>query len=411
MRSSKLRVLTCATLAVGTEVTDGQILDRNSAWISEKLVSAGLRVLEHRAVPDDHEEIEFALRALASRVDLLFVTGGLGPTSDDFTRILIAKVFAKPLEFDENSWEHIVSQLGARGIAAREIQKQQCYFPRGSRILKNTEGTANAFCFSDPPSGAPSLKVFALPGPPHEVKAVWDAHIESEMALLTPPELREKLKVLRCLGLGESSVAEIVEPLVAGSVLRVGYRAQAPYVEVKLWYNETNCSIAIERVNQIAFALQQWLVNRDDENAADALLEMAKSEKVQFDDFSTEGELSARVFSRIQEQGIRGHLCGLNLNTHIEGESLAQVSRVPTEVPADGPTEGVAGATGAGQTYIRLLPDVNLNIWKIHFSSKGKMRSPIIINPPFNYQIFSSRGKKFITEKVLLVVAELLNQK
>jgi len=92
--------LRAATLAVGTEVVDGQITDRNSGWISQMVSEAGVQVIEHRAVADDRQDISRALKELSERADLLFVTGGLGPTSDDFTRELISEVFNKPLEFD-----------------------------------------------------------------------------------------------------------------------------------------------------------------------------------------------------------------------------------------------------------------------------------------------------------------------
>ncbi|HVK61905.1 MAG TPA: molybdopterin-binding protein, partial [Bdellovibrionales bacterium] len=89
-----------ATLAVGTELTDGQVLDRNSAWLSRKLAAAGLEVIEHRAVADDRKTISVALGEITRKVSHLFVTGGLGPTSDDFTREVLADYFGRPLKFD-----------------------------------------------------------------------------------------------------------------------------------------------------------------------------------------------------------------------------------------------------------------------------------------------------------------------
>ena len=117
-----------ATLAVGTEVTDGQIVDRNSAMLSQLVIDLGFSVIEHRAVPDDRPLILDALNELGSKVDIIFVTGGLGPTSDDFTRELIADYVSQKLIFNEESWQHVVTTLKSRGVAAREIQKQQCYF-------------------------------------------------------------------------------------------------------------------------------------------------------------------------------------------------------------------------------------------------------------------------------------------
>src|SRR5438445_499366 len=93
-------------------------------------------------------------------------------------------------------------------------------------------GTANAFTFTQ----VPRPRVFALPGPPGEIAAVWEAHLAAEIDRIVPFESREVLRVLRFIGRGESQIAETVEEIVKGSGLKIGYRAHLPYVEVKVWY-------------------------------------------------------------------------------------------------------------------------------------------------------------------------------
>ena len=114
-----------ATLAIGTEITDGDVVDQNSAWLSVRLVDMGFAVSEHRSVPDSRAAILAAVRELAKSNQLLFVTGGLGPTSDDFTREIIAEAAGLPLELSEDSWSRIQLLLESRGVEATETQKRQ----------------------------------------------------------------------------------------------------------------------------------------------------------------------------------------------------------------------------------------------------------------------------------------------
>jgi molybdenum cofactor synthesis domain-containing protein len=151
-------------LGIGTELVDGQIVNKNAAWISEKLKKIGLTTALHLVVPDDKKLILEALDFCAQYADLMFVTGGLGPTTDDFTREVISTWTNLELKFDEDSWQHIKDRLEPRGYVVKDIQRQQCFYPAGSVVLKNSEGTANAFYLE-----AKDKKIFVLPGPPREM--------------------------------------------------------------------------------------------------------------------------------------------------------------------------------------------------------------------------------------------------
>lgn len=373
-----------ATLAVGTELTDGQIIDRNSAWISERLVSAGVSVVEHRAVADDRSDIERALRELASRVDLLFVTGGLGPTSDDITRDLIAKVAEQPLEFHDESWSHLRAQLEARGIKARDIQKQQCFFPVGARILKNPAGTANAFEVPLP-SGT---KLYALPGPPLEIAAVWEVGLASEIESLVPIEERDELRIYRCLGRGESQVAEVVEELIKDSVLRVGYRANLPYIEVKLWYARADAEKATRALEAVESALREWIVNRDDEDAIDAIVGRASRAPIRIVDGATGGVLQERLNQRLRDRRL------LDVVTD---------TKVETILGADVESKSAFAPEALG---IRLYANAISNSWRVTIQFPGQKALVLEERPPFQYKVLSDRGRKYITEKTFVLVTQ-----
>lgn len=250
-----------SVLGIGTELVDGQIVNKNGAWISEKLKNLGLTTKLHLVVPDERKLISEALDYCGQYSDLMFVTGGLGPTSDDFTREMIAEWTGLELKWDEGSWQHIKERLEPRGYVVKDIQRQQCYFPEGSRVIKNVEGTANAFFIE-----AKGKKIFVLPGPPREIESVWNADIAAwlnkSIAGLDPYITRH----WDTIGMGESDVATLVEQALANVNVEKGYRVHLPYVEVKMSFyksQEEKMRIHVENVTE---ALRAITVTRDQQD-------------------------------------------------------------------------------------------------------------------------------------------------
>lgn len=226
--------LRTAILAIGTELTSGQIVNRNASWISQKLARHGIVTREHATVPDDRAQILDALGRLAREAGVLFLTGGLGPTSDDFTRVVLAEKLGLPLEWDEDSWVFIQDRLGRRGINAQEIQKQQCYYPQGSRILTNRQGTAHAFMVE-----AEGVFYVCLPGPPREIEAVWEDHLEPWLTARFPQADPWITRSWEILGQPESEVATRAVAALRGCPYEFAYRVHLPYVEFKLSYRKS----------------------------------------------------------------------------------------------------------------------------------------------------------------------------
>lgn len=261
-----------AILAIGTEITNGQILNRNASWISEQLLRHGLQVLFHRTVGDDRSLIRGELAELESKVDLLFVTGGLGPTTDDFTRDCISEWAARPLEWNEESWAWIEDRFKQRGLRVHEFQRQQCFFPKGSRILHNHQGTAHGFTFHLPNKGfsRTGLHVFVLPGPPREVDAVWSNGIQPWIAEQYRHLDRWLVTSWDCLGVGESEVAHRVENALENCPFEKGYRVHVPYVEFKLSYPQTRQAEAQLWLHKVEEVLGDLIVARNGEDPAAA---------------------------------------------------------------------------------------------------------------------------------------------
>ena len=280
-----------AILAVGTELTAGQILNRNAGWISEKLKSAGMLTELHLTVPDDRKLILESIQFCVDRADLIFITGGLGPTSDDFTRELVSQWRGLALEFDPGSWQHINERLNARGYQVGEIQRQQCYFPKGSHILKNSQGTANAFCLKKD-----SKTFYVLPGPPREIMSIWDDFIASDIKTLTKSIDRHQTLSWDTMGFGESQIAERVEKIAGSSGFEIGYRVHLPYVEVKFSFFESERERAMSFAEKIDHDLSDCTVTKNGEDILRTLVgRLAKFESVEIYDSVTGGILWQRL--------------------------------------------------------------------------------------------------------------------
>jgi nicotinamide-nucleotide amidase len=378
-----------ATLAIGTELTDGQVVDRNSAWLSRKMVASGLEVLEHRTVPDDRREIAIALGEISRKVSHLFVTGGLGPTSDDFTREVIADYFGRALQFDENSWQRIVARFRERGVEARPIQRQQCYFPRDAEILENPAGTANAFRFKVVRHGQPSLNVYVMPGPPAEIAAVWDLHYKTAIDQIVPISQRSELYILRTLGRGESEIAEIVEKEIEGKGIRVGYRAHLPYIEVKLWFKQTQRPLMKPITDTLEKKLSASLVSLGDEDLADGLVQALRAgESISIDDSATMGIFQARVAERLGADSGKG---SISILTRWPAKAEDGLDSKQTLVSL---TEEGAGDTGQ---------------WHLRVKNAHGKSWDLAVQPTSIYKFGSERGRRYFTEKAFhLLKTEIL---
>lgn len=288
-----------AILAIGTELCLGQTTNRNAAWLGAHLHEAGLFAPWHRTVPDDRELIRRELADLCQSAEILIVTGGLGPTSDDFTRNCIAEFFSLDLEWNESAWGRLQKRLRERGVPVREIHRQECYFPQGAQTIANDRGTAEGFSlFVEGPGRLEA--VFVLPGPPAEVASVFQNGVRPAMARWQNRLNPLIVKAWNCLGLVESEVAEKIEAAIPDCPFEKGYRVHVPYVEFKLSYSLDQEPLAAPWLKKVEQILGPWIALRDQEDAAQRWLRAVEwfplPLPIHLDDQITQGRLPRRIF-------------------------------------------------------------------------------------------------------------------
>ncbi len=221
-------------IATGTEVTSGQIVNTNSSWIAQKLVSCNFEVQRHIAVDDNKERILQSLILSHEEADLVIVTGGLGPTTDDLSRKIVADWANLELQFDETEWERIQYRLKTLEVLPREGHKWQAYFPQGATTFVNHAGTASGFSIQITKNQKSTVFWF-LPGPPFEIQKIWEDHLK-DVLIRIGPQKNTNLHSWSFIDLAESELAHVVEPLLSThNQLTIGYRASPPIVELKVW--------------------------------------------------------------------------------------------------------------------------------------------------------------------------------
>ncbi len=159
--------MTAEIITIGDELLIGQIVDTNSAWIGEQLSLTGIKVHQISSISDDEKHILEALAEAEKRVDLVLITGGLGPTKDDITKKTLCKYFNTRLIIHEDILEKIKIFFDRRGFKMSEVNVQQAALPENCTIIPNPVGTASGMWFEK------NNTVFvSMPGIPHEMKRI-----------------------------------------------------------------------------------------------------------------------------------------------------------------------------------------------------------------------------------------------
>jgi len=205
-----------AILGIGDELVRGQTLDTNSKLLSERLMLAGIEPVEHVTVGDDLAALTDALRRLCVRAPLVVCTGGLGPTDDDLTRDALAAVLGDELVEDEVALGWLIERLRSRGREVSAAQRLQALRPRTAECVRNDFGTApGLFATVTNAVGLAHARsdVFCLPGPPGELKPMWDALVVPR--LQAEPGVTIRTRFLKLIGLPEAEAASRVPGIMA----------------------------------------------------------------------------------------------------------------------------------------------------------------------------------------------------
>jgi nicotinamide-nucleotide amidase len=217
-------------LNTGTELLFGSVINTHLSFLAQQLFPLGQRVQRQLTIPDGNS-IRDAITESATRCDVILITGGLGPTSDDLTREIVSELTGRPLRYDDSIFQKISERFKRRGLKMTDRTARQAFVPEGAAVLPNDHGTAPGLHIAAR-NGIPHL--FLLPGPPRELRPMFKTYA---LPILRPLIGNHDLHATtyRTTGLGESQVERVVgDRLLAIPGLELGYCARMGEVDVRV---------------------------------------------------------------------------------------------------------------------------------------------------------------------------------
>lgn len=196
-----------AILTVGTEILFGQIVNTNTAFLSQQLNLLGFDVLYHYSVGDNSDRLDALLDEIFDKCDLVITTGGLGPTEDDLTKEIICSHFDDTLIMNEESLNHIKDMAVKRGRALTENNYKQALLPSKATVFQNSCGSAPGFALEHE-----GKFIICMPGPPHEMSAMWEISALPYLKRFTNDYLY--YRIIRTFGVGESRLETMLLNLI-----------------------------------------------------------------------------------------------------------------------------------------------------------------------------------------------------
>ncbi len=219
-------------IAVGSEMLTPERIDTNSLYLTGELNNLGVEVKTKSVIGDDLDRLSDAVRRAISRSEIVILSGGLGPTEDDVTRQAVAQALDRKLIFHPDIAEALAQRFAQFKRAMAEINKRQAFVVEGAHILPNDRGTAPGQWIEE--SGSIAM---LLPGPPYELKAMFERQCLPRLTRLVPRQIIRTL-CLRVTGMGESDLDQLIAPiykkyanpattiLAAGGDLQIHLRAR-----------------------------------------------------------------------------------------------------------------------------------------------------------------------------------------
>jgi nicotinamide-nucleotide amidase len=220
--------MTLETISTGDEIIRGHSTDTNAPWLAARLGREGIFRRFHTLVGDDLDGLASAFRTAADRSDLVLVTGGLGPTEDDWTRRAAAKALGVGTVFRKDLWEALVLRFATLKREITESQKLQAYIPEGATVIPNRLGTAPGFSIEL--SGA---RLHFLSGVPREMEVMFTEHVLPEILAARPPSAADH-RVIPTFGKAEAFVNDALGDVLLRTDASVGMTADYGTIRVTI---------------------------------------------------------------------------------------------------------------------------------------------------------------------------------
>jgi len=266
-------------ITIGNELITGVQVDTNGSYLAERLHSRGISVQRIISVGDDAEAIAHAIRESMERADIVLVTGGLGPTSDDITTEVAARFLKRTLTFHRETWEHIKNLIGSLGLEMTDGQKKQAYFPEGAEVVPNLIGTAPGFLVKED-----NTLLFILPGVPREMKKMMEDTILPRVEREWDDRRQYRSRTLMVFGITESKADELLKDIPRNNEdMHLAFLPHYPEIRIRITVHGINSQESDEKLNhwknEIRKRLGPYIFGVDGESMEEVVGNLLRKEK------------------------------------------------------------------------------------------------------------------------------------
>lgn len=346
--------MTVELLSVGTEILLGNIVNTNAAYLAERCAALGLSCYHQSVVGDNEKRLEDAIRLALSRSDIVILGGGLGPTKDDLTKEVTAKVFGKELYEDEHTKERIAECFRQmRSGRVTDNNWKQALVPEGAVVVDNHNGTAPGLIIEEGDKTA-----ILLPGPPNELKPMFEESVAPYLNDRQPEGIYSKM--VKLCGIGESKaeteVSDLMEKQTNPTIAPYAKTGEVHFRVTARAKSSEEAEIFMKPVTEELYKRFEKLIYTEDENITleEAVVNILKEKgyTVTTAESCTGGRLAARIMN------VPGASCAYNEGyitysneakkklLGVKKETLDEFGAVSRQTAAE-MAEGAAKAAGA----------------------------------------------------------------
>jgi len=241
-------------IATGTELLSGGVLDTNSLFLAEELMLCGIETAFKTIVGDDEKDMEETIRRALERVDAVIITGGIGPTEDDITRKVIAKIVKRRLVLNEEALKAIHARLAGRGREHATSSDRQALLPAGARMLANPVGIAPGFYLDEE-----GRFLAVLPGVPSEMEAMFSEGLRPVLEERFGNRSFIRRRILRTATLSESAVNQALQDILKQEPRIAGLTAKETGVDIRIVVRESSAERSQAIIQKIEKTVRERL--------------------------------------------------------------------------------------------------------------------------------------------------------
>ncbi len=265
-------------ISIGDELLIGQTVNTNASWMGDQLLNIGIQVKWVTTIGDDRSHLIDALKTAESRADSILVTGGLGPTHDDITKMVMTEYFNDELILSEKLLEQVKERFRIRNVPMVKVNEEQALVPKSAEIIENKLGTAAGMVFT-----RNEKRFYVLPGVPREMKGMMHSYILDDIRKRTSGSFKVR-KTLATTGIPESTLFEKIGNVdEIENLAKIAFLPNLSGVKIRMISEAETESKAMELLQQAEIMLRKnieaFIYAEDDMPLEDALAQLLIEKK------------------------------------------------------------------------------------------------------------------------------------